>query len=120
METTTILHESMKAVSELSLSDKYAIVSHIRKFQDNLDARTLTNICQYTFLNGYFYAEQGESVLTKEFFDMYNRNYTRIDGTKSYNHPKNQRNRFMDFIESRNIASEFFKKGMKLYYDRNH
>lgn len=106
----SILHESYLAAMELSKMDRYCVVSFIRLFTD-VDTRTATNICQYTFLNGYHYAEKGVDGLDNEFKKMFKSEYSRITGIK----PTEKRNRFQDFLERKTIASDLFKRGMALY-----
>lgn len=107
----SILHESFLAAMELTASDRHCVVSFVRPFV-YVDTHTATNICQYTFLNGYYYAAYGEKGLYNEFLQMTKSEFTRITGYK----PSEKRNKLQDFIERKSIASDLFKRGMALYY----
>jgi len=106
----SILHESFLVSTELSKMDRYCVVSFIRPFTD-VDMHTATNICQYTLLNGYYYAEKGIEGLDNEFKQMFKSEYSHITGIK----PIEKRNKFQDFLERKTIASDLFKRGMALY-----
>jgi hypothetical protein len=106
----SILHESFLAAMGLSASDRHCVVSFVRPFT-YVDTHTATNICQYTFLNGYYYAAHGAKGLDNEFLQMVKSEFTRITGNK----PSEKRNKLQDFIERKSIASDLFKCGMSLY-----
>lgn len=105
-----ILDESFLAAMNLSESDRDCVVSFVRPFT-YVDTHTAINICQYTFLNGYYYAAHGVKGLNNEFLQMAKSEYTRITGHK----PPEKRNKLQDFIERKSIASDLFKRGMALY-----
>ena len=106
----SILHESFLAAMELSTSDRHCVVSFVRPFK-YVDTHTATNICQYTFLNGYYFAEHGVKGLDNEFLEMAKSKFTRITGVK----PSQETNRLEEFIQRKSIASDLFKRGMALY-----
>lgn len=108
----SIIHESFLDAMELSPSDRHCVVAFVRPFKC-VDTHTATNICQYTFLNGYYFAEHGIKGLDNEFLQMAKSEFTRITGLE----PNKKTNRLEEFIERESIASDVFKRGMALFYN---
>ena len=112
-----VLHQSFLEAMSYTKQQRMAIASNIRKFDDKVfeDIRLATTICQYTFLNGYHYAEKGINGLDNEFKEWAKKKYTKTLGHgKSY-----ETNEFEEFLNSNNAAAQLFKKGMEFYKSQN-
>lgn len=111
---TSLFHESFLVAFNLGLVEIDGIAVKILTdllHIDQWNGRTARILSQNTFLNGYRYAEQGESGLDGFFKKMLNSPISVI-GDPKYKHVKN---RFDQFLHEPSFALDIFNLGVKLY-----